>query len=177
LSTARLRHVDPTRRRGAIARAYLWFLKTPLMTWLTTTSVWSAVVWRIDPPLLRLTGGRLGLGLLLPTALLETRGARSGQPRRNAVIYFHDGDRVIVVASKAGLPGNPAWYHNVRAHPDDIKLGGRPFAARTVTDTAQRERLWRLADSVFPAFATYRTRAAAAGRTIPIIELTPRDGA
>ena len=62
------------------------------------------------------------MGLLLPTALLETRGARTGRARRNGVIYFHDGERVTIVASKLGLPQHPAWFHNLRVHPD-VKLG------------------------------------------------------
>jgi deazaflavin-dependent oxidoreductase (nitroreductase family) len=131
------------------------------------------VVWRLDPVLLRLTGGRLGFGGLLPTALLETRGARTGRPRRNGVIYFHDGDRVTIVASKLGLPEHPAWLHNLRAHPD-VTLGGRPFRAEVVEDEAERARLWQLADRVFPGYAAYRKRADRAGRTIPIVQLTPR---
>ena len=74
-----------------------------------------ALAWRLDPILMRLSGGRLRFGLLLPTALLETRGARTGALRRNGVIYFHDGDRVVIVASKLGLPQHPAWFHNVRS--------------------------------------------------------------
>lgn len=65
---------------------------------------------------------------MLPTALLETRGARTGRVRRNAVIYFHDGDRVTVVASKLGLPEHPGWFHNLRADPD-VRFGGQPFRA------------------------------------------------
>ena len=42
------------------------------------------------------------MGLVLPTALLETRGARTGRLRRNGVIYFHDGKRVTIIASKLG---------------------------------------------------------------------------
>ena len=131
------------------------------------------LAWRIDPYLLRLTGGRLGFGLILPTALLETRGARTGQARSNAVIYFHDGDRVTIVASKLGLPEHPAWFHNARMNPD-VVLGGEPFRARIVDDEAERARLWALADRVFPGYAAYRERAAAAGRTIPILQLLPR---
>lgn len=130
-------------------------------------------MWRIDPLLLRLTRGHLSTGMLLPTALLETRGARTGRPRSTAVIYFHDGDLVTIVASKAGHEGNPAWFHNALAHPD-VLLGGLPFRAVLVTDGAERERLWRLADMVFPAFAVYRERAARAGREIPILQLWPR---
>jgi deazaflavin-dependent oxidoreductase (nitroreductase family) len=120
---------------------------------------------------MRVTGGRLGMGLTLPTALLETRGARSGAPRRNAVIYFNDGDRVTIVASKLGLPENPAWFHNLRAHPD-VTFGGVQMRATVVGDEAERQRLWTLADRVFAPYAAYRREAAKAGREIPIVQLT-----
>ena len=73
-----------------------------------------ALAWRLDPILMRLSGGRLRFGLGLPTALLETRGARTGALRRNGVIYFHDGDRVVIVASKLGLPQHPAWVPQLK---------------------------------------------------------------
>jgi deazaflavin-dependent oxidoreductase (nitroreductase family) len=131
------------------------------------------VVWKLDPVLLQFSRGRIGLGLLLPTALLETCGARTGRPRRNGVVYFHDGARVTIIASKLGLPQHPAWYHNLRVHPD-VKLGGRPFYAEVVDDDSERARIWQLADQVFPPYADYRVRAARAGRVIPIVQLTPR---
>ena len=131
------------------------------------------VVWKLDPFLLRLSGGRIGMGLVLPTALLETRGARTGRPRRNGVIYFHDGERVTIVASKLGLPQHPSWFHNLRAHPE-VKLGGRRFHAEVIEDESERERIWHLADRVFPPYSAYRERSARAGRAIPIVQLTPR---
>ena len=130
-------------------------------------------MWRIDPYLMRLTRGRLGTGLIVPTALLQTRGARSGRVRRNAVIYFHDGERVTIIASQAGRPDHPSWFYNARAHPD-VSLGGQPFRAVIVEGEEARERLWELADRIFPAFAAYRDSAARAGRTIPILQLVPR---
>ena len=121
--------------------------------------------------MLRATRGRLGMGMMLPTALLETRGARSGRPRANGVIYFHDGARPTIVASKAGAPEHPAWFFNARANPE-VKLNGRPYRAEIVSDEAERARLWALADQVFPPFESYRRSAARAGRTIPILRLT-----
>jgi deazaflavin-dependent oxidoreductase (nitroreductase family) len=113
------------------------------------------VSWKLDPYLLRLTGGRISTAWPIPAALLETRGARTGRPRRNATIYFHDGDRVTIVASYRGEPRHPAWYHNVQAHPD-VVYGGQQFRADIVTHPAEQERLWALADQVFPPFTLYR---------------------
>ena len=165
-----LRHVDPLAPRGRLYRAFAGIASSRLATWLSRQAVWSAIVWRIDPVLLTLSGGRLGTGVVLPTALLQTRGARTGQARRNAVIYFHDGELVTIVASKAGRPGNPAWYYNARANPE-VMLAGEAYRARPVEDEGERTRLWGLADRVFPAFATYRARA---GREIPILQLERR---
>jgi deazaflavin-dependent oxidoreductase (nitroreductase family) len=167
--------VDPYARRGRLHRAYVRLASGRLVTWLARTRIWGAVVWRVDRHLLRLSKGRLGTGLALPTALLQTYGARTGLVRRNAVIYFHDGERVTIVASKAGHPGNPAWLYNVLANPDDVLLAGWPFRAQVVEDEAEKARLWEMADRVFPAFAAYRDRAALARRTIPIVQLVPRD--
>jgi deazaflavin-dependent oxidoreductase (nitroreductase family) len=163
-----LAYVDPEAERGFLYRGYAALVGTRAMGWISR-----ALAWRLDPILMRLSGGRLRFGLLLPTALLETRGARTGALRRNGVIYFHDGDHVVIVASKLGLPQHPAWFHNLRSNPL-VRLGGRPFRAEVITNEAERSRLWDLADRVFPPYATYRVRAAAAGRVIPIVCLHPR---
>jgi deazaflavin-dependent oxidoreductase (nitroreductase family) len=165
-----VRRVDPNRRRGKVFRAYGRIFGT------TRPAMWFArtVLWKVDPHLLRLTGGRVSLAIGLPTGLLETTGARTGEPRRHGVIYFHDGDRVTIVASKFGAPGNPAWFHNARAHPD-VRFNGQPHRAQIVEDDDELTRLWALADAVFPPFATYRERAATTGRSIPILQLTPAD--
>ncbi len=131
------------------------------------------VAWKIDPHLLRLTRGRFSTGWPVAPGLLETRGARTGEPRRTATLYFHDGDRVTLIASKQGRPENPGWYYNLRKHPD-VTYGGLPFRAVMVTDESERRRLWELADRVFPQFADYRRWTAQAGREIPIVQLVPR---
>ncbi len=163
--SAQLKHVDPDRLPGWFSRTYAAFATTRLGRFLSIH-----VVWKLDPLLMRATRGRLGFNLMIPTALLETRGARSGQLRRNVVIYFHDGERVTIVASKLGLPNHPAWFHNLVANPD-VTFGGTPMRATVVSDAAERERLWALADRVFAPYAVYRGEAAQANRTIPIVQL------
>lgn len=168
MTPSQLKYVDPNRRPGLLSRAYVEIGTTPL-----GRLVSRKIFWKLDPLLLQLTGGRLSMALVVRTAVLETRGAKSGAVRRNAVIYFHDGDRVTIVASNAGAPRHPAWFHNLRAHPD-VTFGGIPMRATVVTDDATRERLWTLADRVFAPFAKYRRDAAKVSRTIPIVQLTPR---
>lgn len=163
-----LRRVDPARRRGGAYRAYAAFVAGPV------GRVFSMkVAWKLDPFLLKLTGGRFGMAFPLPTALLETRGARSGAPRANALIYFHDGTKVTILASKLGVDHHPAWFHNLRRNPD-VLFGGIPMRAAVVEDETERHRLWTLADRVYPPYETYRRDAALAGREIPIVQLTER---
>lgn len=163
-----LTYVDPNRPRGPIGRAYAALANTRLGRFLSVN-----ILWKVDPYVLRWTGGRLGSGLFVRTAVLETRGAKSGSRRRNAVVYFHDGDRVTIVASKLGYPKHPAWFHNLRANPDVI-FAGNPVRATVIEDEAERRRLWALADEVFAPYAAYRREAARAHREIPIVQLTSR---
>jgi deazaflavin-dependent oxidoreductase (nitroreductase family) len=163
----RLRHVDATRPPGPLRRAFGWLATTrPLLFFSRHVS------WKLDPILLRVTRGRISTSLVIPTAVLETRGARTGSRRQNAVIYWHDGDRVVIAASQAGSPRNPAWYYNAVANAE-VTFGGQRMHVAEVGDAAERDRLWSMGDRVFPAFVAYRRSAGAAGRTIPLLRLTP----
>ena len=166
--TPKLRYVDPHKRRGRLYRAVCRFSASRVGAWLSVN-----VAWKVDPHLLKLTGGRLSTAAPVVAALLESRGARTGRLRRNATLYFHDGDRVTIVASLRGWPRNPAWYYNLRKHPD-VVYGGVPFRAEIVEDEAERERLWGLADRVYPQYAAFREQAGRTGRVIPIVQLVPR---
>jgi len=168
---AQLKYVDPNGPRNLFNRAYAALANTRLGRFMSIH-----FVWKVDPLLMRATRGRFGMGLSMPTALLETRGARSGALRRNVVIYFNDDDRITIIASKLGLARHPAWFHNLEANPD-VTLGGIPMRATVVDDEAERQRLWPLADRVFAPYAAYRREAAKANRTIPIVQLAARDGA
>ena len=97
-----------------------------------------------------------------PILLLTTTGARTGRPATVPLGYaVDDHGRVFVVASKAGAPRHPAWFHNLRADPAvTVELGDRSFPARAaVTAGEERDRLYRLVsggdyekntDRVFP---------------------------
>ena len=164
----KLGYVDPYRRRGRLYRAVCRLSASRLGAWLSVN-----VAWKVDPHLLKITRGRFSTAAPVAAALLESRGARTGRPRRNATIYFHDGDRVTIIPSLRGWPKNPAWYYNLRKHPD-VVFGGLPFRAEIVEDEAERQRLWDLADRVYPQYAAFREQAGRTGRAIPIVQLVPR---
>lgn len=166
--------VDPAKGLRPANRAYAAVLRTPVGRWASIN-----VAPRIDPTLLKLSGGKVSSGMVLPTALLTTIGAKSGAERVVPVLYFHDtdggGTDVIIIASSYGRDKHPAWYHNIRAHPrvQISKAGGGEWrTASIVEDPAEQQRLWAMADTVFPLYANYRERAAAVNRTIPLIRIS-----
>ncbi|WP_171162172.1 nitroreductase/quinone reductase family protein [Streptomyces sp. I05A-00742] len=108
-----------------------------------------------------------------PLLLLTTRGARSGELRTTPLVHLRDDDgRPHVFALNGGAPVAPAWFHNLRAHPDELRveLGGDTFRARAeeVTDPAEYEELWRRQIAAEPKFAGFRERA---GRRVPVVRL------
>jgi deazaflavin-dependent oxidoreductase (nitroreductase family) len=125
--------------------------------------------------LYRASGGRLGHKppFAPPMLLLDHVGARSGVTRTSPLVYTRDGADYLLVASKGGYPRHPAWFHNLRAHPDTtIQVGPRTLAVRAhVANDEERARLWPKAVATYRGFAGYQERAE---RTIPLVVLSPR---
>jgi len=123
----------------------------------------------------RATGGRIGhTGPGLPSMLLlDHVGAKSGTRRTSPLLYFSDGDDLVLVASKGGFAKHPAWFHNLMANPKTtVQVGPekRQVRARRATPD-ERERLWPLVVSTYSGYETYQRRA---GREIPLVVLEPR---
>jgi deazaflavin-dependent oxidoreductase (nitroreductase family) len=102
--------------------------------------------------------------------LLHSRGAKSGEVRIHPMVFMADGDRYVVFASKGGGPTNPAWYHNLVAHPEaTIEVGTEEIAVVARVATGQeRTRIWSAQKAAFPAFADYEARTT---REIPVVVL------
>lgn len=109
----------------------------------------------------------------VPTLLLTTRGARSGEPRLVPLIYGVDGaGRYVVVASHAGAPRHPHWFRNLQQHAEaDVQVAAHRFRVRARTAVAaERERLWLLMVGIHPPYADYQKRTR---RQIPVVVLEP----
>lgn len=130
---------------------------------------------RLHVALYRATGGRIGHRFPgVPTMLLlEHTGARTGKRRTSALVYVEDGPNFALIASKAGNPRHPAWFHNLKAHPDvTVQVGParRRVRAREAMPE-ERERLWPKAVRAWPGYRRYQERTP---RTIPLVILEPR---
>ncbi|WP_077090260.1 nitroreductase family deazaflavin-dependent oxidoreductase [Mycobacterium rhizamassiliense] len=108
-----------------------------------------------------------------PVLLLHSTGASSGQERVSPMMYLPDGDRYLVFASAAGADRNPAWYHNLVAHPDArIEVGDDEVDVRAVElDRAERDAKYAVQAERYPGFAEYERKTT---RIIPVLALIPR---
>jgi len=106
-----------------------------------------------------------------PVVLLTTTGAKSGLKRVNPLVALVDGDKLYVIASKAGAPTSPDWYHNLVANPQvGVEKGDDRFTATAVPITSgpERDRLYAAQVAVQPGFADYEKSTT---RVIPVVEL------
>lgn len=109
-----------------------------------------------------------------PLLLLTTTGARSGQLRTKPMMYVRDGERLLVIASNAGAPKHPDWYHNLLAHPQvTVEVGRETYKATArATEGEERQHLWNRIVEQYPFFAEHQAKVT---RQIPVVELERRD--
>jgi deazaflavin-dependent oxidoreductase (nitroreductase family) len=110
--------------------------------------------------------------------LLTTTGAKTGEKRVSPMMYFPDGDTRIVVASKAGAPTHPGWYHNLMAKPEvhveASVAGGIEEYDAVASPMPENKRAPKYAEigASNPGFAEYQAKTA---RTIPLVVLNRVD--
>jgi deazaflavin-dependent oxidoreductase (nitroreductase family) len=119
----------------------------------------------------RRTGKMMGINGLM----LTTVGARSGAERTNPVGWWPgpDGSWLIVAAAN-GAARNPAWYHNLAAHPDNVQIevdGRRIGVTAEQLHGADRAQAWQQISTAAPRFAQYQRKT---DRELPVIRLAPR---
>lgn len=128
----------------------------------------------VERVLARLSGGRVQLsGLLVPSLVLRTIGARSGEPRDTFLMYTPDGEgRAIVAGTSFAQERHPAWTYNLIAHPDAaITVRGRRLAVRAtrVADDA-RDAAWARIERQWPGYRGYERDS---GRIVRLFLLQP----
>ena len=133
------------------------------------------------PPLERLvdriSGGRVQVSaLLVPSLVLHTVGAKSGEPRDAPLMYCPDGEgRAIVAGTNFAGERHPAWTSNLLAHPDaEITVRGRrlPVRATPIPDD-ERDAAWTRIERQWPGYRNYERES---GRTVRLFRLQPVRG-
>jgi deazaflavin-dependent oxidoreductase (nitroreductase family) len=120
----------------------------------------------------RETGGKVGHvwreGATI--LLLTTTGRKSGEQRTVPLIYAQDGERYVIIASKGGAPEHPGWYQNLEKSPDvELQVRDELFHAHArLAQGDERERLWRLANTVWKYYDDYAKKTR---REIPVVVL------
>ena len=104
----------------------------------------------------------------MPVILLTMTGAKSGRTITKPLVYTTDGERIVVIASFAGAPHHPGWYHNLVANPEvTLEIGAERFRARAeVTSGEERQRLFDAQASQMPIFHDYQKKTS---RQIPVV--------
>jgi len=131
---------------------------------------------RIDHAFYRLSHGHTTFSAWisgLPIVMLTTTGARTGQPRTLPVLGLPDGDRLVVIASNYGRPGNPGWYHNLLVHSRVVVTWKGSAIQMQARELKGEERRFHIARGLeaYPWWEQYHRRAAP--RQIPVIMLEP----
>ncbi|MDT5136056.1 MAG: hypothetical protein QOD58_318 [Mycobacterium sp.] len=119
----------------------------------------------------RANGGKVGGQFAnADILLLNTTGAKSGQPRLAPLAYFRIDGKLIIIGSFAGADVNPAWVHNLRANPRArIEVGTETYdvTARELTPQERDENFAKISAAA-PGFADYQAKTS---RVIPLFEL------
>ena len=117
------------------------------------------------------TGGREGNTLpnrTEPVVVFTTRGAKSGKVRKNPLMRVEHDGVYAMVASQGGAPKHPTWYHNLKAHPDQVTVqdGDQVWdgVAREVTGE-EKAVWWERAVAAYPDYADYQRKT---DREIPV---------
>jgi deazaflavin-dependent oxidoreductase (nitroreductase family) len=128
---------------------------------------------KLNVPLYRLSGGRIGGRLdRTPVLLLTTTGRKSGQRRTAPVVYLADQGRYIVIGSNAGHARVPAWSLNLKADPGaEVEVGRKRIPVRArVAEGEERADLWRKMNQQYSGFDDYAART---DRDIALFVLDP----
>jgi deazaflavin-dependent oxidoreductase (nitroreductase family) len=130
---------------------------------------------RVHRALLRGSGGRLLTSFgTVPIVELHTVGRSTGLPRSTMLMApVVEGERVVLVASKAGDDRDPDWYRNAMAQPDvELTMAGRrrPMRARRASGE-EKERLWPHVVAAYRGYGAYQRRTT---RDIPLVICEPR---
>lgn len=108
----------------------------------------------------------------LPTLLLTTVGAKSGQASVMPLLYGKVAGGYAIIASKGGDPKHPGWFHNLGKQAEcTVQVATKVFKARArVASGAERQTIWDQMAAMYAPFTAYQAKTQ---REIPVVVLEP----
>jgi deazaflavin-dependent oxidoreductase (nitroreductase family) len=158
--------IDPTAKKSAVLRRLEDFVASDI-----GKKFYIATVAKIEPHVIDATHGKVQFGGG-PRVNVKTIGRKSGEPRVATLLYFTEGETVVIIASSFGRDGHPAWYLNLKAQPEvtlEWRGGSGKYVAEEVGEP-ERTRLFELASLMYTGYAKYQ---AGTDRKIPVVVLKP----
>ncbi|MGH2940487.1 MAG: nitroreductase/quinone reductase family protein [Solirubrobacterales bacterium] len=113
---------------------------------------------KLNVPLYRLSGGRIGNKVGDgPVLLLTTTGRKSGERRTAPVLYLEHGASLILIDTNGGNDKLPGWSHNLKAKPQaTVEIGRQKTqVSARVAEGAERDELWRACNEQYSGFDEY----------------------
>ena len=138
---------------------------TRIIKWMSRANTW----------VYKKTNGKIGGKFLqgAPVALLTTTGRKTGEPRVSPLLFWREGNRIVLIASQGGAAKNPMWYLNLKANPNvtvQIKDEVLTLTARDATE-AERAEYWPKMAKMYSSFDDYQSWT---DRVIPVVICDPR---
>lgn len=172
-SDGRIHHIrvrfQPTLVRSDVPKPAPRGLNSPqtntIIKWMSRANTW----------LYKRTDGKIGGKFLqgAPVALLTTTGRKTGEPRVSPLLFWREGNRIVLIASKGGSATNPMWYLNLKANPNvtvQIKDEVLQLTARDATEE-ERAHYWPKMAGMYTSFDDYQSWT---DRVIPVVICDPR---
>lgn len=110
----------------------------------------------------------------IPCLLLQTIGRKSHAAQTTPLIYGEEGNGFVIIASKGGAPEHPAWFLNLRDHPElRFQVADKKYRGLArIAAGAERERLYAMMTGIFPPYRDYQAKTS---REIPVVVLEPQE--
>lgn len=144
--------------------------------WQPVTAFFAPRAHQVDKTILKLTRGKFTLSEILGWDIIQltTTGAKTGQPRTLPLIGLFDGEKIALIASSFGRRHNPAWYYNLKAHPECQVRSSQKTGTYIAREAEGEEykKYWQLGVLSYEGYEKYRERAS--HRHIPVMVLEPK---
>jgi deazaflavin-dependent oxidoreductase (nitroreductase family) len=120
------------------------------------------VVPKVDRAVHKVTGGRVLMSAgMVPSLMLNVRGAKSGKLRQTPLATVPINDSWYIVGSNFGRESHPVWTVNLQANPDaSISFKGQTYEVMaSLLNEDEKRAVWPQLTKLWPNYDVYVERS------------------